>query len=205
MIIIYGDSDRKPNASFLQEKVTELTVIRSTPYNYSKIKQFAQKDADPRLDARWKYRHHVPFQRIWLAIHDKVAATQPSRGDLLKTVLAATAGLRIEPDEFLKKYASDWVEGVRRSYDMFIDWAINALCNWQENLFYGNGSGDNGGTTVDTPTNANQRQRVEHAAQQLQGVFRDILGIQLEVVRTVSLREPEDGAKMTVDYDLEAE
>ncbi|KIW52042.1 hypothetical protein PV05_07715 [Exophiala xenobiotica] len=199
MIITYDSLDQQADKDFLSRKVTELSCIRSPPFDYGDIKKRVAK-VDGDMNYR-RYNHFVPFQRIWLAIHDWISKSQPTRQELLKDLLKVTNQLKIEEDEFLKKYATD--ASVRRQYDMMLEWAINAICNYWKNYFKGKGTGDKQGTALDTPKDPKQLTRVREAAAELRNALSGI-DVILPMDDVFSLKEP-GFAKLTAEWEDESE
>ncbi|KAH7875562.1 uncharacterized protein C8R40DRAFT_1170154 [Lentinula edodes] len=57
------------------------------------------------------------------------------------------------------------------SYEVWISWAVDTICDWPENLFQGQSTGDGGGNKVDIPkslyTTPALQQRVQEARTKL--------------------------------------
>ena len=171
MIITYSREDLISNAHFLGEQLVDLTMLRTPPFHWDAVKQQI-KNIDGEED-KFVYRNFVPFQRIWLAIHDWVNDTQPTREVFHASLAHNLDALKIQTNQFLTKYASDMT--ARRSLDLWVDFAVNCICNWPNIIFYGPGTGDDAGATLDQPSGGNQsakqKRRVEAGALYLQRMF----------------------------------
>lgn len=55
----------------------------------------------------------------------------------------------------------------RRDYDQWISWAMGLVCDWPENLFSGQSTGDGSGQEVDWPENRVTSDRVRKAAEKM--------------------------------------
>jgi hypothetical protein len=123
-------------------------------------------------------RHYVPYQRIFNCL--ELAFLNKTRREIIEVVLGkspfksspsilGTLNLQAIPNwlvPFAEKVAIS-----RLAFDVVIDWAVGAICFWQDNLYYGMGVGDKSGKNIDTPTTPGkadqQRARVEKAAEVL--------------------------------------
>jgi hypothetical protein len=182
MIIAYDKTD-KESPNFLDEQIVEFRMVRSPQYDFASVKKWV-KETDGE-DGSQIYRHYVPFQRIWQAISSLMLmkTRREVLGWLIKRVLPV---LKLEEDEFLKRYA-DPMEN-RMAFDIWLDWAVGSICDWKENIYYGDGEGDHAGSELDKPTGPKKAAiatRVEAAAETLAKV---ISGLSIE--QRVNLTDP---------------
>lgn len=163
MIIAYGKTDREPS-DFLNEEIVEFRMVRSPPYGFDSVKKWV-KDTDGESGSQI-YRHYVPFQRIWQAISSFML--KQTRGQVLEWLQRVLPELKLKEDEFLKKYANPMEN--RMAFDIWLDWAVGSICDWKDNIYYGEGAGDHAGNELDTPTGPNKADiatRVEAASKTL--------------------------------------
>lgn len=68
----------------------------------------------------------------------------------------------------------------RRRYDIWVSWAVDTICDWPNNLFQGESTGDGAGRKIDIPSDVNttpaMRGRVEEARMTLKEFIK---GLQL--------------------------
>lgn len=122
-------------------------------------------DPNPKGNAQFAYRHHIPYNRIMNAIKSQILTKSMTRFEILQWLIPPidsksygplpntpgfiTQQLNLKPDEFLKKFGSPLQ--TRRGWELWVNWAIWAICQYPENMWYGAGTGDNGGRSIDTP------------------------------------------------------
>jgi hypothetical protein len=123
----------------------------------------------------WVYNHHVPHSRILKAIEANILGK--SRLDAMDWLVEVVKKLEIQPDEYFNKLFKSHTPN-RMAYDARVDWCIGSICDWKQNIFYGPGSGDHRGTTLDTPPKkTKQYTRVKDAAKKL----REVIGVKLSI------------------------
>ena len=118
-------------------------------------------------------------------LHDSVP--EPNLEDMSQHTAEKLAELK-------KERAQKWVQAPKKAFldnfqrtfsrrtrvvlDVWTIWALEAICDYPNNLFYGSGSGDEQGTTLDIPTNANTSKYVRLGAQQL----KEAIGKKLDII-----------------------
>ncbi|KAK7446727.1 hypothetical protein VKT23_014423 [Stygiomarasmius scandens] len=102
-------------------------------------------------------KHHVPWIRISRQLAEHLCKGDNGRGMTraasIKYIDRVMETLKMddETQETLKKPLNIDPEHDRHSYDLWISWAVDAICDWPKNMFQGDSTGDGGGRKVDRP------------------------------------------------------
>jgi len=210
MYILYDTLDCGGQAgqnvsTFWDLQVYALLSVRTDIFDKTEMQNWVKKtDGNKGMPSgnrkNWVYNHHVPHSRILKAIEANISGM--SRLKAMKWLRRVANDLGIQPDQYFKKLF-EYPPSNRMSYDAWVDWCIGSICDWKQNIFYGPGSGDHRGTTLDTPPKrTKQYDRVKAAAQRLKDVIGDKLSIEEQVKHTDEKVWPEkDPSKPTfVEY-----
>ncbi|KAK0717696.1 hypothetical protein B0T26DRAFT_872102 [Lasiosphaeria miniovina] len=178
MLILYDEEDFKLGSTkkaFGDRAVLQMVYVRTDMLGSDKMKAYVKaKDGEPEpivsgKPKHWVYNHYVPHGRIIKAIEDVIVNKMMTRAQVLAWLDSVTKALKIEPDEFLKQVQNPLTS--RPAFDVWVDWAAAAICDWRENMFYGPGTGDGAGTRIDSPSgganSAAQLARVKLGAAEL--------------------------------------
>ncbi|KAI4187991.1 MAG: hypothetical protein L6R41_002456 [Letrouitia leprolyta] len=111
----------------------------------------------------------------------------------IEWLMNVTSKLNITPDEEVAK--TNWGES-RIAYDVWADWAVSAIRDWNENIVYGPGSGDQRGTAIDKPNDPQQLDRVKKAAKKLDKHIPAEPPLSVDKVPAESLFGDEEGESM---------
>jgi hypothetical protein len=190
-IVTTNDMSRMTDSawqSYLNEKVDHIKPDRFTSMEWSKIKTRV-KAVDGATSGRHMYRHYVPYQAIRHSIEELLrGCTLLHACELLQGRINAlysennqvnTGNPTFPITELrppLKAHANDSLRVTletqeRFSMNTWISWALEAICDFPDNIYYGPGSGDGNGTVLDVPTDANQLARVQKGAALLHSVI----------------------------------
>jgi hypothetical protein len=66
-----------------------------------------------------------------------------------------------------QQFHDDDAELSRKDYEQWVSWAVGLICDWPENLFCGESSGDGNGKKTDWPINMATSDRVRKAAEKM--------------------------------------
>ena len=66
-----------------------------------------------------------------------------------------------------QQFHDDDAELSRNDYEQWVSWAVGLICDWPENLFCGESSGDGNGKKTDWPINMATSDRVRKAAEKM--------------------------------------
>lgn len=182
MLVLYSMQDcfGGPSSSWMDDQIAMVWHTRSDIFDAKAVEKYClETDGEPGKPVgggsaqKFLFRHCIPYQRIFKAIEDYILAQSMTRAQAYKWLYETTYKLGLQPDEFLAACGNP--AATRRGYDIWIDWAVSSICQWQKNIFYGPGTGDGGGTKIDIPqgpvNGAAQKIRVIEAGKQLQQVL----------------------------------
>ena len=118
------------------------------------------------------YRHFVPYDWILSAISSTLEGK--TRRGIVEKLEQWKHALEIESTEYDKRLATEkWSS--RLNYDVWVERSIEAICEWRQNIYQGQGKGDGQGTRLDYPTSMTigerQFDRVKQAANKLVELF----------------------------------
>lgn len=192
MLLIYDKEDcdstdpSRESPPFLQRLIVHMTYVRTDCFDKTMMQNWVKtKDGVPTKDGKnWVYNHYVPHSRIYKAIEDVIMTNSMTRETAIQWLVDIALKLKIKPDATL--VATKW-KANRVAYDLWADWAISAICDWKENIFYGPGTGDVRGSALDNPTNGKQLKRVTRAAAKLQRLIQAKQSLLTEVISAEEL------------------
>lgn len=172
MLMIYDKEDFDPSTNatdapaFLKRTICYMVYVRTDSFDKTTMQNWVkEKDGVATVNGKnWVYNHYVPHSRIQKAIQEIIVRNEISRETAIEWLISIALELKIEADQ--KLAASNWGDS-RVAYDVWMDWAVSAICDWKENIFYGPGLGDERGTALDIPKNSRQLARVKRAAAKL--------------------------------------
>lgn len=159
MLVVYGrqDYNGKNDINWLEDEIVFIFHTRTEAFDDSSMQASVRKDGEMGASGtgtnKFVYRHHIPYQRIYLAIEDTIVSEKFSRLRLLEWLTGRHEALGIEPD---KSLVIDDARKKRLIYDIWVDWAVSAICQFKDNIFYGPGTGDGAGTKIDFPNGENK-------------------------------------------------
>ena len=184
MLIVYDyqDLNGSSDTRWLEEPIVRITHVRSQAFDDPSMREYvSQTDgetdgASGTGNAKYMFRHYIPYSRIYAAINDHIVLNGLTRRDLYEWLMNACTELGIVPDQFLENIQDDPLEK-RVAYDTWVDWGVNAICQYNDNIFYGPGTGDGGGKKVDEPTGSKagvQTTRLAKGAMKLKKVLTNL-------------------------------
>ncbi|KAJ3792593.1 hypothetical protein GGU11DRAFT_858323 [Lentinula aff. detonsa] len=185
MFIPYTERDTQLNptgTNWLQDRIVAFQRQRS-PLSYA-VRQAVVKFNDQMTDADKKtvVKHFIP----WIRIFRQLAANIVTHGDQNGRGMTRAQSIEylnwvlntLKVDQVQLKRPDVNPEHDRHSYDVWISWAVDTICDWPENLFQGQSAGDGGGNKVDVPktlyTTPALQQRVEEARVNLKNAIRGL-------------------------------
>lgn len=166
--------------SFLAEKVWVLTDARGTSFEWGLIKN-AVRARDGVKGSGYIHRHYVPYLALRRGLSDGLSGLTRLQvcEVLLKIILhiydacAETLPIKQLSPPPVNKTVEESLNAIlarQTRYEMsgWINWALEAICDYPDNIFYGPGTGDSGGKCVDEPygaaISAEQLSRVKKGA-----------------------------------------
>ena len=218
MLIVYGRQDYEGGDhtnGWLNDEIVFISHSRTDAFGDLNLKKYL-RDIDGKAEPSGKgneknvYRHHIPYRRIYLAIEDEILRGRFTRSKLLDWIQETHKTLSIKPDEPLK--FSQKPEVSRVFYDIWVDWALNAICQYRENMFYGPGTGDGGGAKIDYPAGGDkqrintQKERLKAGASKLDDVLKKLSAAEDEPFHRAlykQSRQDIDKDKKLQDLDLQ--
>lgn len=172
MLCLYDNEDRDLTAdtyvsrTFKDRTLVMMVYARTDTFDKTQMQNWVL--AHDSVEGSRVCNHYVPHNRILRAI--EITIIGMTREEAINWLNNAVSILNIEPDVYLKNLVGSPLMS-RPAYDAWADWAIGSICDWRQNMFYGAGSGDKGGTSLDVPMRISQRKRVEKAALVLKSLF----------------------------------
>lgn len=167
MLACYDEADINPALG--SGKSWENLIIRRIHYNRDDVfdktvmhQTVRDDDGVPNASGNWVYNHYVPHSRITYALIDEIYDKKMTRREALVWLRNVTTRLKLEPDHNLGRYSQPLTR--RFDFDVFVEWAFETCAEFPENIFYGPGSGNHGGTTLAIPEHSAQLDRVQKAA-----------------------------------------
>ena len=164
--------------SFLEEAVIATSHARSASYEWADIQKAVKNEDGDATHGTQIYRHYIPYQVLRVALEKIFVEDGKSREMTCRwlyfTVLALYKDCKIFPFEKLKPPHNLFEVHTRMGSSAWTTWALEAICDYPDNIFYGPGMGDGSGTKVDIPTGATkvqQLQRVRAGAVRLRNAF----------------------------------
>ncbi|KAJ3823315.1 hypothetical protein F5880DRAFT_1612986 [Lentinula raphanica] len=176
MFIPYTEQDKQLNPAginWLQDRIVAFQRQRS-PLSYA-VRQAVIKFNDQMTEADkktvWSEILTLPPVRIFRQLTTNIVAHGDQNGKGMtraQSIEYLTWLLNtLKVDQTQLKRPDVNPEHDRHSYDVWISWAVDTICDWPENLFQGRSTGDGGGNKIDVPdsmlTTPALRQRVEEA------------------------------------------
>jgi hypothetical protein len=172
-----------------------LICARTDVFDKTEMHNYVKNtDGEPKVGSKsWVYNHYVPHSRILKAIEANIL--DKTRLQAFTWLRGVTRALGIQPDQYIERFGDAMVNRV--TYDAWVDWCIGSICDWRENIFYGPGTGDKQGTSLDHPKGGKrsktQEKRVEEAAKKLQRAIGNKLSLAETVKHTNELVMKEVG------------
>ncbi|KAJ4470789.1 hypothetical protein J3R30DRAFT_3408064 [Lentinula aciculospora] len=132
-----------------------------------------ENDQMKEADKKTTIKHHVPWIRICRRLLKNMlsegheAGKGMTRAESVLYINTLLDKLEINRQQF--KIPDADPENDQYSYDKWMTWALETICDWPDNLFQGPSAGDGAGTKIDMPsevpgqTTPGLRQRVEGA------------------------------------------
>jgi hypothetical protein len=178
--------------SYLSEKIDHIKPDRNTSIEWPKIKERVKDVDGPTTPGSHMYRHYVPYQAIRNSLEERVMGLTLLQAceqlqDIIKTLYSEKLQVNHGNPTFsitdlrppLNALAKDSLRvtlETRKRFSMvtWINWALEAICDFPDNIYYGPGSGDKNGTVCDIPTGLNkdrQLSRVKNGADLLHAVI----------------------------------
>lgn len=148
---------------YLDDVVVNVTSARGTSFEWNEIKKRVKaKDGDvdhgPQI-----HRHYVPYLAIRDSLDTEVLgySREGACRVLLKQVIKLYTNSIVFPIKDLQpppynRAVEDSLQDTlklqtRAAMTSWINWALEAICDYPDNIFYGPGTGDGAGTKVDEP------------------------------------------------------
>lgn len=162
-------NDRQPMTeaawkTFEDEIVLQLTDSRNVGFEWNAIKT-AVKAADGVAGPGSSNRHYVPYQKIRNALNEALQGkTRKEACDIILDIIlhiydqpnAIFSIDELKPPPYGKTVGEslDATRKLRQRGDMalWVTWALEAICDYPDNIFFGPGTGDKQGTKIDLPT-----------------------------------------------------
>ena len=172
---------------YLGEVVMNVTPARGTSFEWNKIKTKVKNVDGDTTHGTQIHRHYVPYLAIRESLEKQVDGH--SRGDacemLNNHVIALYSHSQIFPITDLQpppkngavkdSLTDSWNLQTRAATSAWINWVLEAICDFPDNIFYGPGTGDGAGTLVDVPNGSKKGEqlvRVMRGASLLRSVVR---------------------------------
>ncbi|KZT51038.1 hypothetical protein CALCODRAFT_154246 [Calocera cornea HHB12733] len=169
MIVGYSATDMNGAGAspiWLQDRILNWKFSRDSTFDMRAIQAWVRGsppngpgDTAPAGTRNSLYRHYVPYRWIFEYVTDHLA--NRTRTEIIAELQQWFTALNIP---------QDWgwanVRQNRFYYDGAIEWAIEAICDIKENIYWGPGQGDGAGTRLDIPngpTAVAQLARIETA------------------------------------------
>ena len=183
-----GDNKKMANnvwELYQQDKILNLTDARETSFEWNRIKKKVM--AKNGVIIGHVYRHYVPYKAIrkdleeTLVGHTRAFACEflaTSIKDLYsKSQVFTIAKLEPPPPppydhtSVEDSLSATWRSQTRAASNAWVSWALEAICDYPDNIYYGSGSGDGAGTLVDLPKSGTQLERVKKGAANLRSAI----------------------------------
>ncbi|KAJ3920583.1 hypothetical protein F5877DRAFT_77001 [Lentinula edodes] len=178
MFIPYSEQDKQLNptgSAWLQDRIVAFQRQRS-PLSYA-VRQTVVKFNDQMTEADKKtvVKHFIP----WIRIFRQLTTNILTRGDQSGRGMTRAQSIeylnwlieKLKINQTQLKRPDVNPKHDRYSYEVWISWAVDTICDWPENLFQGQSTGDGGGNKVDIPKNLYTtpalQQRVQEARTKL--------------------------------------
>ncbi|KAG5649866.1 hypothetical protein H0H81_001711 [Sphagnurus paluster] len=178
MYSLADDNRGAPGVDWLHDPIYFIKYERTASFGWNAVQNWVrQTDGAPEAGT-FVYRHHVPYQRIFLAIRNFILSKNLTRNNIVQWLNVALGELGIPPDPTL--HADP--RASRLQFDVWAQWAIEAVLDWRYNVFYGPGTNDHAGTQLDWPhggvNETMQTKRLMEAGQ----LLKSVVGVSLDQI-----------------------
>ncbi|MCJ1289582.1 hypothetical protein MMC34_001115 [Xylographa carneopallida] len=194
--LISHDREKMDNSAwknFLEGTVVEISGGRAISFEWNLIKKKVDEAVENKKTSGAACKHYVPHQKIKEAIQTILEAKRWARlsNDLraclpdykprpkygytpedLENYKAKcdtdTAKWKSHPEkEFEASSKETLKQQTRMAFEVWTVWDVEVICDYPDNLFYGNGRGDQNGTAVDVPNDTGSKEKVKAGAMSL--------------------------------------
>ena len=178
---------------YLNDVILRISPDRGICYEWTKIQQKVKTTDGDTTNGTQKYRHYVPYQAIRGALETKLHDLTIGFAcqTLVNDINALYGHSRIfgigdlQPPHksqngiLESSLETTWNLQTEAATKAWINWALEAICDFPDNIFYGPGTDDGRGTLVDVPigaTRVKQLERVKYGAHLLRAVVGGEIG-----------------------------